>query len=255
MTPRLLAMTCGWLTGPLGNFLAGEHGKLRVPVPAFLIDHPRGKVVFDTGLHADVQHDAPGRLGDLSRVFTCHFEPGEELAGRLRAVGCDPAEVRWAVNSHLHFDHTGGNAQLPNATFIHQRREWEAGADPDQAAANFYDRRDYDLGHQVVLADGEHDVFGDGSVVCFPTPGHTPGHQSLRVRLGGRDVVLTGDSCYLRQTLENLHLPPLCHDREASLASLRLLRELQSRGARLVFGHDPEAWASVPQAPACVVAG
>lgn len=251
---RLLAFTCGWLTGPLGGFLEGEHGRLRVPVPCYLVEHPRGRLVFDTGMHPDTQRDPAQRLGDLAKVFEVHYEPGEELAARLAAVGVAPGDVRWLVNSHLHFDHTGGNAQLPDARLLVQRREWEAGQRDEEVAANFYTRRDYDLGHDLLLVDGEHDVFGDGSVVCVPTYGHTPGHQSLRVRLPGGDVVLAADACYLRRTLEALHLPATVRDREAALASLRRLRALREAGSRIFFGHDPEFWRGVPQAPAPVTA-
>jgi N-acyl homoserine lactone hydrolase len=75
--------------------------------------------------------------------------------------------------------------------------------DPDTAA-----RRDFDLGHELRLLDGEHDVFGDGSVVCLPMHGHTPGQQSLRLRLdsGGGEVVLTADACYFCQTLRERRL-------------------------------------------------
>ena len=79
--------------------------------------------------------------------------------------------------------------------------------------------------------------------------GHTPGHQSLRVRPPAGDVVLTADACYLRRTLEELRLPTVVHDREAMLVSLRRLRALRDGGARLICGHDPECRASVPQAP------
>jgi len=246
-------MTCGWLTGPLRNFLHGETGYLRVPVPSFLIDHPRGKVVFDTGLHVETQTDPARRLGAVAKVYTVHFQPGEELGARLAAIAVDPAAVRFLVNSHLHFDHTGGNAQLPNATLVVQRPEWEAGGDADLAAANGFDPRDYDLGHDLRLVDGEHDLFGDGTVVCLPTYGHTPGHQVLRVRLATGDIILAADACYLRRTLDDLHLPRILHDRDAMLASLHRLRALRDAGARIFFGHDPDFWAGVPQAPAAVV--
>lgn len=113
-----------------------------------------------------------------------------------------------------------------------------------------FDPRHYDLGHELEMIDGEHDLFGDGSVVCIPTHGHSPGHQSLRVRLPGGDVVLSADACYLRQTLERSQLPGgVIHDREQMLASLEKLRKLQRAGARIFYGHDPEFWAGVPQAP------
>ncbi len=247
---RLYAMTCGRLTGALGNFLDGARGSLRVPVPCFLIDHPQGKVLFDSGLHPDVSADAEQRLGAAARIFSVEFAPEEHVAARLSAVDVDPATVDYVINSHLHFDHAGGNALLPNARVVVQRREWEAGQDDEQAQRNFFDRRDYDTGQDVLQVDGEHDLFGDGRVVCIPTYGHTPGHQSLRVRLDTQEIVLTADACYLRRTLEEMLLPTVAHDREAMLASLRQLRRLQERGARIFYGHDPEFWATVPQAPA-----
>jgi len=243
---KLHALTCGWLDGPMGNFLAGEHGRLRVPVPCFLIEHPQGAVLFDTGLHPQTQTDPAGRLGVVSRVFGVAFAAGEEVAARLAALGVDATRVRYLINSHLHFDHTGGNAQIPNACLVVQRREWEAGHNADQIARQFYFPHDYEHGHDTLLVDGEHDLFGDGRIVCLPTHGHTPGHQSLRVRLDSGDVILTGDACYLRRTLEELHLPSVVDDAEAMRAALLKLRALRDAGARLIFGHDPEDWASVP---------
>ena len=97
--------------------------------------------------------------------------------------------------------------------------------------------------------DGEHDLFGDGSVMCLPTFGHTPGHQSLKVRLSDGDVVLTADACYFRSVLENLKLPRQVHDREAARAALLRLRELEAAGNRLFFGHDADFWRDKPGTP------
>jgi glyoxylase-like metal-dependent hydrolase (beta-lactamase superfamily II) len=252
---RLRALTCGWLTGPLGLFLRGETGRIRVPVPVFLIEHPRGTALFDAGLHPEVRHDPRERLGVGADVFACELGPGEDVAARLEALDVDPARVDWLVNSHLHFDHAGGNACLPNARLVVQRAEWDAGHDPDAVAANAYLPIDYDLGHDVLAVEGAHDLFGDGSVTCLPTPGHTPGHQSLRVRLGTGDVVLAADACYLRRTLEEGILPAVVHDEDAMRASLRRLAALRDAGARLVYGHDPDDWGRVPQAPEALGGG
>jgi glyoxylase-like metal-dependent hydrolase (beta-lactamase superfamily II) len=250
MAMRLHAFTCGWISGPMENFLAGEEGRLRVPVPCFLIDHPKGKVLFDSGMHPAVQDDPVARLGVLGRYFDIEFHAGEDVAARLAAVEVDPGSIRFLVNSHLHFDHTGGNASIPNATVVVQAPEWEVGRDAGRARRFSFIRADYDTGQEVLAVDGEHDLFGDGRVVCLPTYGHTPGHQSLRVRLDAGEVVLTGDACYLRRTLEEMHLPMIVHDADAMRASLRRLRALRDAGAQIVYGHDPEFWATVPQAPA-----
>ena len=247
---RLYAMTCGWLTGHKALFLAGAEGRLRVPVPSYLIEHPKGRVIFDSGMHIGAQTDTAGTLGRSASLFDVEFRKGEELRARLETLDVDVASVRYLVNSHLHFDHAGGNAQIPNAELVVQRREWEAGGEPDLVEKNFFDPRDYDLGHDVKTVEGEHDLFGDGSIVCLPTYGHTPGHQSLRVRLASGDVVLCADACYLRQSLEEMHLPAVVFDRDQMRTSLETLGRLQSAGARMFYGHDPDFWTGIPQAPA-----
>jgi len=249
---RLYAMTCGWLIGPLGNFLAGLEGEIRVPVPCFLIDHPRGLALFDSGLHRQTQRDARARLGGITKIFRVEFQPGEEVSARLQGLGIEPARIRFLINSHLHFDHTGGNDEIPNAQVVVQRREWDAGHDAEQIRKQFYNPRDYQLGHDVLAVDGEHDLFGDGRVVCLPTYGHTPGHQSLRLRLDHATVVLTADACYLRRTLDDMHLPAVVDDADAMRRSLERLRALRDTGAQVIYGHDPEAWATLPQAPLAI---
>jgi N-acyl homoserine lactone hydrolase len=251
---KLSALTCGRLTGDLGHLMEGGEGKAELPIPAYLIDHPKGTALFDTGMHPDCQRDPAERLGQrLTDLFSFHYRPGEEISARLEAIDRDPARVDIIVNSHFHFDHVGGNALVPNAVMVVQQREWQAGMDPDIAAGHGYSRADFDLGHKVIRIDGEHDLFGDGSVVCLPTHGHTPGHQSLKVRLASGDVVLAGDACYFCRTLRERRLPRRVHDREAMLASLDELARFETAGARIFFGHDGEFWKTVPQAPAAIV--
>jgi glyoxylase-like metal-dependent hydrolase (beta-lactamase superfamily II) len=202
MTVKLYAFTCGTVTGEFARLMEGGEGDITVPIPVFLIEHPKGRALFDTGLHPDCQHDPTGRLGTrLAGLFRIGFQPGEEVSARLEAIDRDPRKIDLVINSHFHFDHVGGNALIPNATMLVQRREWDAGMDPDSAVRRGFNPRDFDLGHKLRLVDGEHDVFGDGSVVCLPTHGHTPGHQSLRLRLDGGEIVLAADASYFCQTL------------------------------------------------------
>jgi N-acyl homoserine lactone hydrolase len=213
MELRLYAMTCGWLTGRRGHLMEGGEGEIELPIPSYLIEHPKGRVLFDTGMHPDCQSDPAGRLGTrLAELFRFNYRAGEEVSARLAAFDRDAVSIDLIVNSHFHFDHVGGNALVPNATMVVQRREWEAGMDPDIAARRGFDRRDFDLGHKLRLVDGEHDLFGDGSVVLLPTYGHTPGHQSMRLRLASDDIVLAGDSCYFCRTLRERRLPRFAHD-------------------------------------------
>ncbi len=245
---NVYAMTCGWLTMSLTSLLRHETGMIKIPVPCYLIEHPKGRVLFDTGLHRDMIDQPEARLGILAPYFEPHYEEGEDLATRLAELDLSVDDIDFVINSHLHFDHCGGNAAIPNSPVILQKAELDvAKTDLGEQIGLF--KQDWDLGHDLIAVDGEHDVFGDGNVVCIPTHGHTPGHQSLRVRLPQGDIVLAGDACYMRKSLEELHLPQNVFDEDKSLDSIRLLADLQRKGARIYYGHDPEFWKSVPQSP------
>ena len=254
MVAKLYAMTCGRLTGRLKDMIEGEDGPVTVPVPSFLIEHAKGRALFDTGMHPQCRTDAAGRLGQRTAALFGfeHFGAADDVKSRLESIARDPGRIDYVVNSHLHFDHAGGNGLIPNATVVVQRREWQAAQDPELAAKVGLNPADIAHGHPVQQIDGEHDLFGDGSVVCIPTYGHTPGHQSLKVRTAGGEVVLTGDACYFCRTLRERRLPRFVHDRQAMLGSLDRLAALEHSGARLIFGHDPQCWEGVPQAPLAV---
>jgi glyoxylase-like metal-dependent hydrolase (beta-lactamase superfamily II) len=249
MSVQLYAFTCGFLTIPRAFMLEGQHGVITVPVPSYLIVHPKGRVLFDSGLHTATLENPVAHIGEvLARYHTFHFHPGEEVGARLAAMQIAADGVDIVVNSHLHFDHCGGNGQLANADILIQRRELDHARAVQ--SSNGYLLGDWDTGQKIRAVEGEHDLFGDGAVVCLPTYGHTPGHQSLRVRTeAGGEFVLCGDACYLRESLEKLWAPGVIADKTAALAVFQRLREMQARGARIMFGHDPEFWKSIPQAP------
>lgn len=236
------------MTSPLGGFLEGESGSLTYPVPVFLIEHPKGLVAVDSGFHPDLATDS-ARLGPLDGPFSVQLPAdGSGTVGPLfRAAGFDPDQVEQVIVTHLHFDHVGGLIELPNARLVVQSAEWAVRDDERLVAAGAYNPADLAHGHDRHEIEGDHDLFGDGTVTCLLTDGHTAGHQSVRVRTQAATFVICGDCCYLRRTLVDEHLPPLGVDRDRQLAAVRRMSEEQSEGATLIFGHDPEQFAAIEQ--------
>lgn len=247
MTVSIHPLSCGTLSAARSMFeLDGSDESITIPVPSWLIRHPQGTVLFDTGMPAALT--SPGPLLDtVSLFFGVGLGKGDLVSERLKAAQVDPADVDVVVMSHLHFDHAGGLDLIPNARLVIQADEWAAGVDDELASSNSFQRELFDVGHDRLEIEGEHDLFGDGLVTCLPTPGHTPGHQSLRVRLDKREVVLCGDCAYFSTTLEGGALPPIGHDRVQQAASIDMLRALGERGAMLIPGHDPAVFASLPE--------
>lgn len=253
MDLQLYAMTCGWLTMPMQTIIGGEDGSIKIPIPAYLIRHPKGTVLFDTGMSLKAQQDPAEFLGDASAFIQVHFANDEDIQSRLQLLDVDVGDIDMVINSHLHFDHAGGNAFIPDARILVQKDEWHAAHEPDFIESFAYQPEEYDLGQDIVLINGAHDLFGDGSVTLIPTPGHTPGHQSLLIKTKQRQILLAGDACYLRRTLEEMRLPAIVHDADQMLKSLQTLKKLEAKGAEIFYGHDPEFWSAVPQAPARVL--
>jgi N-acyl homoserine lactone hydrolase len=232
VTATITAFTTGWLETQAAGLIVDGQGSVRVPVVSFLVEHTRGRLVFDTGLHPGVRTDPGSRLRGFADNFAIELADGCAIDERISSL-TDGIDL--VVCSHLHFDHCGGNELLGDVPIVVQRAEWAEAHDERSVG---YLPVDFDTGQDIRLVDGEHDVFGDGTVVCIPTPGHTAGHQSLRVRTAEREVVLTADACYFRETLETSRLPSYSHDRDQQLRSLDVLRSLGAAGAHLVFGHD-----------------
>ena len=227
-----------------------------VPVLSFLVAHPRGRLLFDTGVHCQARVDPLTRLGaERMKRLAVKSREGEDVVPQLAVLGLTPGDVRYVANSHLHFDHCGGNEFFPKATFLVQRPELQAARTPGFVPRYNPSPIDFDHPLDYELIEGEHDVFGDGSVVLFPTYGHTPGHQSLRIRADkAMHVVCASDACYTRDNMDRDVLPNILWDAAVMRDSLAALRRLRDRdGATMFYGHDPDQWTAVPRAPAAVV--
>jgi N-acyl homoserine lactone hydrolase len=258
---RLYTFECGETIIPLRNHIlgAGLAGEMiRTPVTWYLVTHPRGIALIDGGNAAEVAVDARkhwGRIMDMSQV---EMDPEEAVVPALRAHGFDPADVRWIVQSHLHIDHTGAVAAIddfPNAQVLVTRREYDFAMAPEGYFAMGYCQQDYrkDGVDWVFLEDFEdgYDLYGDGVLRCWYTPGHSPGHMSFQVRLpSGRAYVLACDAANTVEHLEEKVVSGFMLDAIATRRSIQRLRRLAWRADALVIcGHDPEQWPQIRRAP------
>jgi N-acyl homoserine lactone hydrolase len=241
----LYAFNTGWFQCRPGYFIEGEVGDyLKGPVPAYLIDHPKGRVLFDSGMGVRYRRTLADALPPDK--FGLQWFEGQEIAARLKSIDVDPTSIDWVINSHLHIDHCGGNASLPNATIIVQSRELAAAQAVEEAG--LYEAQDYATGQPIRAIDGELDLFGDGSVHIVPTIGHTPGHQSVVVTLpSGGKILLAADCCYTERNLDRMVLQKAVVDREAGTRTMEYLQRQRRAGVHILFGHDGSQWAQVEE--------
>jgi glyoxylase-like metal-dependent hydrolase (beta-lactamase superfamily II) len=258
---RLYMFEGGTVYLPLRNVNLGQGGDgemITTPITWFLLTHPRGNVILDGGNAAEVAVDARKHWGVITEMSTPHMTPEQAVLPSLERVGIEPASVRWIVQSHLHLDHTGALAAIdsfPNAQVLVTRTEYEWGHRPEAFNALAYCQADFvKPGIDWVLleeSDDGWDLFGDGVLRCWRTPGHSPGHQSFEVRLpSGRAFVLAFDAA---NTLDHLHekvLPGFLVSATDTVRSVRRLRRIAWRAdATIVAGHDPDQWPEFAQAP------
>ena len=233
---RVERLIVGWFTAAAGVWRRDDDldRQVRFPVPAYLIETGGERILVDTGLHPDAVTDPAGRYGRPDALGPVKAEREPSVAEQL-----DVATITKVVMTHLHYDHAGGLSLLPSSVpvFI-QRREWEAAHDPVAVAKNFFLPPDYaGMADQTALVDGDHDLLGDGSVVLLSTPGHTPGHQSVKV---GDDLVIGGDVTIFASGLDDHRFPIFGHDFAEQAASAERLRALRDAGATVTPGHDPD---------------
>jgi glyoxylase-like metal-dependent hydrolase (beta-lactamase superfamily II) len=235
----------GWFTAAAGLWRRGEdlERQIRFPVPAYVIETAEERILVDTGLNPAAVDDPTRHYGRPEVLGLFQLELEESVGEQV-----DLTTITKVVLTHLHFDHAGGLASLPpSVPVVVQRREWEAGHDAATVARNFYLPVDYETaGRQITLVDGDHDLLGDGSIQLLLTPGHTPGHQSVRV---GEQIVIGGDVVHFASGLDDHRFPVVGDDFDAQASSADRLRALRDGGALVLPGHDPAVLRPGPLAP------
>jgi N-acyl homoserine lactone hydrolase len=231
------------------------------PVNAYVIEHARGLILFDTGQdRASVTDDSyfPGGITGVIYDRLARFDIGEQdtLAAQLGTLGYAPADVDTAIVSHLHQDHIGGIAELTNADLVVSAAEWAelAKAAPEprgflrehiQVPGAKWRQVGFERTSDPALAPFTEslDVMGDGSLILLPTPGHTDGSVSLLIRRGsGPPLLLVGDLTYGAELLERRQVPGVGSRRRLAESTGKVLAlKDQLPGLVILPAHDPTA--------------
>ena len=208
----------------------------------YLIRHAKGLLLWDTGV-PDAVAAMPDGIIVANGAIT--YRRSKTLAAQLAAIGVKPADVTYVAVSHTHGDHVGNVALFPASTILIQGTEYDwAMTQPTKPA--------FAATQRIEKLAGDRDVFGDGSVTTFATPGHTPGHQSLLVILPKTGaLVLTGDAVHFRDNWDQRRVPAMNFNRDQTLASLgRIAAVIDERKAQLWINHDKAQSARLRYAPA-----
>ena len=192
-------------------------------------------------------HEKTVSIGDVavapSDPRMTHWRRPKTLAGELEALGVKPADVKYVAVSHTHPDHVGNIKMFPQSTVLVQKAEYDWPTP--------FGRTLQAVASPVNKLEGDHDVFGDGSVTIIATPGHTPGHQSLLVKLPKTGaLVLSGDAVHFKSNWENRRVPSMNADNEKTLASMQRIADiLVTEKAQLWINHDKAQRDSLKMAP------
>ncbi len=250
-TPRIYIFDNGAIKGldpALFNFKREELKEVDFTDVSYLIVHPRGTLMFDSGEIADGQFK-----GDGQPVTQDVMSASKPLLPQLAAAGYKPADVTYFALSHYHADHTANANEFASATWIVQKaeRDFMFGTPPEGTIIQVDTFAKLKNAKTKLLNDENFDVFGDGTVVVLSAPGHTPGHQVLAVKLAHRGlVVLAGDLYHYPEERTTGRTPTFEFNAEQSRASRAKIEQfVKDNHAELWIEHDIATHASLPRSP------
>ena len=206
----------------------------------YLIHHASGWFLWDTGI-VDSIADKPEGSGDVATIL---WKRPKKLSAQLAELGVKPDDVKAMAVSHTHPDHVGNVDMFPNAMLYVQKAEYDW---PLPLGLGRFKPE-----HPVTKLEGDRDIFGDGSLTLISTPGHTPGHQSLLVRLPKTGaILLSGDAVHFRANWEARRIPAGTVDKDQTVASMKKMADiLEKEHGQLWINHDKEQSSTLKYSPA-----
>jgi len=261
---KLYAFSSGALTLGKGYLQNGAPmtPEIQVPVGFFVVMHPKGNVLFDTGNNDKIITD-PSYWGASFQALRPVNTPDIAVDAQLQKIGLKPDDVKYVAVSHLHLDHGGNVGKFRNSTIVVQKSEiqnafWpEIGTGANYIIGDVLPLRspmtDQPNAVKMLQLNGDMDLFGDGAVVVKRWVGHTPGSQMMVVRLKNKGpVILTGDNVYFKENVEK-NLPPsvgLAYSPSGIFSAYEWIRyEMATEKADFFTAHDPDAFKAMKKAP------
>lgn len=243
---RLWALDAPTMNLDAGQLVVGAEGTITFPLPAFLIEHERGLILFDTSFTPALNDDPYSVFGELVDVLGIKTNPSHRIDTQIAKLGFRVEDVTHVILSHTHSDHSGGLFLFPSAKFLVGPGEFNWAENPSPAQAHLFRAEDINPVRHLdwtTLRGPELDLFGDGSIRILHTPGHTPGELSCVVALPSQSIVLTGDTVHLREALDWEAPDPHDWNPEVGKRSIQLLKKIRdTENARIWIGHDPNDW-------------
>lgn len=229
---RLYILNCGeGVAGDISRWSGTDVGRsMPMAENCYLIRHGADWLLWDTGLADAIATMPNGQAPPDPRAI--HWYRPKTLAAELAAVNVKPSDIKYLAISHTHPDHTGNAEMFPQSMLLVQKAEYEW---PNPLGVGRFKPE-----HPVRKLEGDYDVFGDGSVTILSTPGHTPGHQSLLVKLPKTGaVVLSGDAVHFKSNWDNRVAPSINYDKNQTLTSMQRIADvLAKEKAQLWINHD-----------------
>jgi N-acyl homoserine lactone hydrolase len=241
---RLYILNCGdGVAGDISRWSPGvDVGKsMEMTENCYLIHHAQGWLLWDTGIPDSIASMPNGLAPPDPRAI--HWHVTKTLDSQLEMLGVKPADIKFVAISHSHPDHIGNISMFPQSTVLVQKAEYDWPAPFGQKLRA--------VASEVKTLEGDYDVFGDGSVTLLATPGHTPGHQSLLVKLPKTGaIVLSGDAVHFQSNWDNRRVPSINVDKDKTVASMQRIADVMAKEhAKLWINHDAAQRKTLKLAP------